>query len=69
MGCRTMAKQQLPLARHTRRDKSAAQPWEIENVSELAQAAAVKAAADIGAPLGIWPADTARRRGLRQLKK
>ena len=44
-----------------RRDKGVDQPWQIEGVSEQTQAAAAKAAADIGAPLEIWLADTVLR--------
>lgn len=49
------------MASRHRRDKSADQPWEIEGISEQTQTAAVKAAAEAGAPLEIWLADTVLR--------
>ncbi len=49
------------MARHHRRAKSIDQPWEVDDVSERAQTAAIKAAGDIGAPLEIWLADTVLR--------
>ncbi len=44
-----------------RRNKSVDQPWEIEGVSQETQVIAAKAAADTGAPLEIWLADTVLR--------
>ncbi len=44
-----------------RRDKGVDQPWEIEGVSQETQVIAAKAAADTGASLEIWLADTVLR--------
>ena len=49
------------MASRQRHDKSADQPWEIDGVSEPTQAIAAKAAANTGAPLEIWLADTVLR--------
>ena len=49
------------MPRRSRTDKNVDQPWEIEGVSQETQVIAAKAAADTGAPLEIWLADTVLR--------